>query len=96
MSHDLTYPCSFCGEPCKSKSARRAHNRKCKMNVNREAMQKQSKRANEIFEAKVRAGIREGSRAGRIAAFECMADDLPDGAYFAMAEEFGLSPEDLI
>lgn len=32
----------------------------------------------------------------RIAAFECMADDLPDGAYFAMAEEFGLSPEDLI
>lgn len=23
-------------------------------------------------------------------------DDAPDGAYFAMAEEFGLEPEDLI
>ena len=28
--------------------------------------------------------------------FECIADDLPDGAYFAMAQEFGLEPEDLI
>ncbi len=29
--------------------------------------------------------------------FDCVAsDDLPDGAYFAMAEEFGLEPEDLI
>ena len=29
--------------------------------------------------------------------FECVAsDDMPDGAYFAMAEEFGLEPEDLI
>lgn len=32
----------------------------------------------------------------RRAAFEMMAEDLPDGAYFAMAEEFGLSPEDLV
>lgn len=23
-------------------------------------------------------------------------DDMPDGAYFAMAEEFGLEPEDLV
>lgn len=28
--------------------------------------------------------------------FECVAGDLPDGAYFAMAQEFGLEPEDLI
>ena len=29
--------------------------------------------------------------------FECVAgDDMPDGAYFAMAEEFGLEPEDFI
>ena len=28
--------------------------------------------------------------------FECIAADLPDGAYLAMAEEFGLNPEDLI
>jgi hypothetical protein len=35
-------------------------------------------------------------RDARRAAFECMAEDLPDGAYFAMAEEFGLEPTDLI
>lgn len=30
------------------------------------------------------------------AVFESVADDdMPDGAYFAMAEEFGLEPEDL-
>lgn len=29
--------------------------------------------------------------------FDCVApDDLPDGAYFAMAEEFGLEAEDLM
>lgn len=28
--------------------------------------------------------------------FEAVVDDdMPDGAYFAMAEEFGLEPEDL-
>lgn len=28
--------------------------------------------------------------------FECVVDeDMPDGAYFAMAAEFGLDPEDL-
>jgi hypothetical protein len=30
------------------------------------------------------------------AIFESVVDDdMPDGAYFAMAEEFGLDPEDL-
>lgn len=28
--------------------------------------------------------------------FECISDDLPDGAYWAMAGEFGLEPEDFI
>jgi hypothetical protein len=28
--------------------------------------------------------------------FECVAADLPDGAYLAMAGEFGLDPEDLV
>lgn len=33
----------------------------------------------------------------RKAAFEmAVDDDTPDGAYFAIAEEFGLSPEDLV
>lgn len=28
--------------------------------------------------------------------FECVAEDLPDGAYWAMAEEFGLGAEDFL
>lgn len=33
----------------------------------------------------------------RRSVFECVADDdMPDGAYFAMAQEFGLEPEDLV
>ena len=39
---------------------------------------------------------RSPSKDGRMAAFESMAEDLPDGAYWAMAEEFGLSTEDFI
>jgi hypothetical protein len=35
------------------------------------------------------------SKEARRDVFESVADDLPDGAYFAMAEEFGLGPDDL-
>lgn len=37
------------------------------------------------------------SKSARLAAFDAIAgDDLPDGAYFAMAEEFGLEVEDFL
>ena len=35
------------------------------------------------------------SKKTRKQVFDCVApDDMPDGAYFAMAEEFGLEPEE--
>lgn len=38
-----------------------------------------------------------GNKETRRQVFDCVAsDDMPDGAYFAMANEFGLEPEDLI
>ena len=41
--------------------------------------------------------IKKMDKKTRKSVFECVAsDDMPDGAYFAMAEEFGLEPEDLI
>jgi len=36
------------------------------------------------------------SRSNQMDAFECMAEGLPDGAYWAMAEEFGLDASDFI
>jgi hypothetical protein len=38
-----------------------------------------------------------GDKKVRKDVFKCVAPgDMPDGAYFAMAEEFGLEPEDLV
>lgn len=39
--------------------------------------------------------MKKTSKKERKELFEIMADDLPDGAYFAMAQEMGLEPEDL-
>jgi hypothetical protein len=39
----------------------------------------------------------KASKETKKAVFESVVDDdMPDGAYFAMAEEFGLEPEDLV
>lgn len=44
----------------------------------------------------MREGLEGKSTEERRELFETVADDdMPDGAYFALAEEFGLSPEDL-
>ncbi len=41
--------------------------------------------------------IKKMSKKARKDIFECVVDDdMPDGAYFALAEEFGLEPEDLV
>lgn len=40
--------------------------------------------------------IKSLDKDARRTAFECIAEGLTDGAYFAMAEEFGLEPTDLI
>lgn len=90
-TEEIKYPCTFCGTNLPSKSARKRHNIGCVENKNRE----RNKQAGRLSTANNRYQ-KYGSKEGAIAAFECMADDLPDGAYFAMAEEFGLDVEDLI
>lgn len=78
----MNYLCINCGEEFETKSAKKSHKKKrCAFR-----------------DPKVREETENeyGSKEGAIAAFECVAEDLPDGAYFAMAEEFGLEPEDLM
>lgn len=89
MSEVKTFPCVFCGTKLPTYKARKKHNVTCPENKNRARNQEIGRMANKQYNEL-------GSKEGELAAFECMADDLPDGAYFAMAEEFGLSPEDLL
>ena len=84
-----TYPCSFCGEPHRTKSARRRHNETCPKNVDREKNQRATAEVKKNRSARPSRGMDPDT-------FAEMFDDLPDGAFFAMAEEFGIQPEDFI
>jgi len=81
------FVCTFgCGRGFRSKPARKRHNAACPKNTDREQNR-----------AKSRAG--KGSDDGYRMdpdLFSDIYDDLPDGAFFAMAEEHGLQPEDFI
>ncbi len=86
--------CIFCGELQPSRAARKKHNQTCAKNVNRERNQRISAAA----QARHEKWKSENPQRGWISAsdFSDLFDDLPDGAFFAMAEEHGLQPEDFI
>lgn len=83
---DYIYYCTDCGSPFAGPAARKQHwkDTNCQFGHG----------TREIDNTP--AFNEELSIEGRVAAFEMMADDLPDGAYFAMMEEFGVSVEDLM
>lgn len=93
MALDKKYPCQFCGEEFITRSSRKTHNRKCDKNVDRERNQKLSMAA----QARRRKWEEENPRPTMDPdTFADIFDDLPDGAFFAMAEEHGIMPEDFI
>jgi hypothetical protein len=86
-----TYPCTFCGEPFKTRSSRKTHNAKCNKNVDREKNQAAAR------DGSLKAlKLNKKGRRARAKEFSEMFDDLPDGAFFAMAEEFGIEIDDFI
>jgi hypothetical protein len=87
-----TYPCAFdCGAVLPTKSARRTHNKSCLKNVHRGEAQLINKRMNHK-----KKHFKSNPKGMDADLFSEIFDDLPDGAFFAMAEENGLFPEDFI
>ncbi len=88
--------CAFgCGYKATSRANRKTHNKTCHKNVNREKNRELSRKAQERH-AKWRANNPHRGSTLDPDTFSEMFDDLPDGAFFAMAEEFGIQPEDFI
>jgi hypothetical protein len=91
MKSTKKYPCQFCAAEFPTKSSRKTHNSKCEKNVNRARNQ-------EASEAGQIKAYSKPQRQYSMSAddFSEMFDDLPDGAFFAIAEEHGLEIEDFI
>jgi hypothetical protein len=83
-----TFPCTFCGTENSSRAGRKRHNQTCVENKSRSLNQKRTTESRKMKSAR--------PRKIDVDTFDCIAGDLSDGAYFAMAEEMGLSIEDFI
>lgn len=86
--------CVFCGLPFPTRAARKKHNQTCAKNINREHNQRLSKLATERRKEWEAEHPMRGTMDADL--FSDIFEDLPDGAFFAVAEEHGLMPEDFI
>lgn len=80
----MKYPCQFCGAEFPTRSSRKTHNKKCDKNTERENNQKRTATQRK----------KQRKRLMSPSDFAEIYDDLSDGAFFAMAEEMGIEPED--
>jgi hypothetical protein len=95
QTKDGQYFCVFgCGWRGVSKASRKTHNKKCDKNIHRAANQEVTRKNSENKEHK--RFNQKNYRTLDPDTFSEIYDDLPDGAFFAMAEEHGLHPEDFI
>ena len=81
------YECTDCGKRFAGKAARRQHwlsERGCTFGHGR------------VVKPAEPVSIQDMDAEARRDVFACIAGDLPDGAYWAMAEEFSLDAGDLI
>lgn len=94
----MSFPCNFCGLELSNKSQRRTHNKSCAKNVEREKNRLIAVEANERHKKRMLRQTERGLRRPSLdpETFAEMYDDMPDGAFFALAEEHGIQPEDFV
>lgn len=93
---DGGYACVFgCGHIARSRAGRRTHNKTCEKNINRSVNQAMTRHSQNNFKRRLKHMKDRGPRLD-VDTFSEIFDDLPDGAFFAVAEEWGIQPEDFI